>query len=69
MPSKILALCLIAAAMPLSGCIATKLVTAPVKAVGWGLDKVTTSQAEADRKRGAEIRKREKYCRKHPDRC
>lgn len=52
-------------ALPLSGC----LVTAPVKAVGWGVDKVTTSQAEADRKRGAEMRKREKYCRKHPDRC
>lgn len=52
-------------ALPLSAC----LVTAPVKAVGWGVDKVTTSQAEADRKRGAEIRKREKYCRKHPDRC
>jgi hypothetical protein len=52
-------------AVPLSGC----LVTAPVKAAAWGVDKVTTSQAEADRKRGAEIRKREKFCRKHPDRC
>jgi hypothetical protein len=54
-----------AVALPLSAC----LVTAPVKAVGWGVDKVTTSQAEADRKRGAEARKREKFCRKHPDRC
>lgn len=53
------------AVLPLSAC----LVTAPVKAVGWSVDKVTTSQAEADRKRGAEMRKREKYCRKHPDRC
>lgn len=68
MPSKILVLCLAAAVLPMSGCI-TKVVTAPVKAVGWGIDKVTTSQAEADRKRGAEARKRETFCRKHPDRC
>ncbi|MDQ0466854.1 hypothetical protein QO010_004650 [Caulobacter ginsengisoli] len=69
MSSKILVFCLIAAALPMSGCIASKIVTVPVKTVAAGIDAVTTSQKEADEKRGREARKREKYCRKHPDRC
>jgi hypothetical protein len=46
----------------LSGCIArtaVDIVTLPVKVVGAGVDAVTTSQAEADRKRGREIREEE----------
>jgi hypothetical protein len=49
-------------ALLLSGCLArtaVDLVTLPVKAVGAGVDAVTTSQAEADQKRGREIRRRE----------
>lgn len=50
-------------AMPmLGGCIARTaldIATLPVRAVGAGVDAVTTSQAEADEKRGREIRKRE----------
>ena len=56
-------------AIPLSGCLVTKVVTVPVKVVAAGVDAVTTSQKEADEKRGREARKREKFCRKHPDRC
>lgn len=50
------------AAIALQGCIAKAavgLVTLPVRAVGAGVDAVTTSQSEADEKRGREIRKRE----------
>ncbi len=46
--------------LSLSGCVARaayNVVTAPVKAVGWTADKLTTSQAEADEKRGRELRK------------
>lgn len=49
-------------AFALSGCIAStalQLVTLPVKAAGAAVDAVTTSQSEADEKRGREIRKRE----------
>jgi hypothetical protein len=53
-------------AVLLSGCTAMDVVTLPVKvaktgvdAVGAGVDAVTTSQAEADQKRGREIRRRE----------
>jgi hypothetical protein len=56
-------------ALALSGCIARTaldVATLPVKvaktgvdAVGAGVDAVTTSQSEADQKRGREIRKRE----------
>ena len=38
---------------------AVDVVTLPVKAVGAGVDAVTTSQSEADQKRGREIRKEE----------
>lgn len=46
----------------LSGCIvrtAADVVTAPVKIVGAGVDATTTSQSEADEKRGRELRERE----------
>lgn len=50
-------------AMPLtSGCVAKTLVdvaTAPVRVVGKGVDLATTSQSEADEKRGRALRKRE----------
>lgn len=45
-----------------SGCIArtaVDIVTLPVRAVGAGVDAVTTSQEEADRNRGREMRKAE----------
>ena len=50
----------------LSGCVvaqvadtAVDVVTLPVKAVSAGVDAATTSQSEADEKRGREIRKAE----------
>lgn len=46
----------------LSACIAKTavgVVTAPVRIVGGGVDALTTSQSEADEKRGREMRKRE----------
>jgi hypothetical protein len=48
--------------LTLGGCVvrtAVDIVTLPVKAVGAGVDAVTTSQSEADEKRGREIRKQE----------
>jgi len=39
-------------------------VTAPVHAAGWTVDKMTTSQAEADRNRGRRERKAEERQRK-----
>lgn len=53
---------LVAAPLILSGCIArtaVDLVTLPVKVVGAGVDAVTTSQAEADQRRGRELREAE----------
>lgn len=53
---------LILAPVLLSGCLArtaVDLVTLPVKAVGAGVDAVTTSQAEADQRRGRELREEE----------
>lgn len=50
----------------LSGCVvgtiastAVDIATLPVKVAGAGVDAVTTSQAEADQKRGRELRKEE----------
>jgi len=50
----------------LTGCVvgtvastAVDVVTLPVKAVSAGVDAVTTSQAEADQKRGRELRREE----------
>ena len=52
--------------LALGGCIvgtvastAVDVVTLPVKAVSAGVDAATTSQSEADQKRGREIRKQE----------
>ncbi|WP_394730240.1 hypothetical protein [Altererythrobacter sp. GH1-8] len=50
------------AALVLSGCIAraaADIVSAPVKVASKTADLATTSQSEADEKRGREIRKRE----------
>lgn len=49
---------------PLAGCMsvartAVDVVTLPVKAVGAGIDAATTSQSEADEKRGRALRKAE----------
>jgi hypothetical protein len=61
---RILAVLLLAPA--LSGCVVSTLastavdvVTLPVRAVGAGVDAVTTSQSEADQKRGREVREQE----------
>jgi hypothetical protein len=54
---------LFAAALPLvlGGCISTvaDVVTAPVRVVSGAVDMATTSQSEADEKRGRELRQRE----------
>ena len=50
------------AAFALQGCLAktaVDVVTLPVKVASSGVDMATTSQAEADQKRGREIRQRE----------
>ena len=50
------------AALLLSGCLARSaldVVTLPVKVASKGVDLATTSQSEADQKRGREIRQRE----------
>ena len=48
-------------ALTLGGCVSTlvDVATAPVKVVSKGVDLATTSQSEADEKRGREIRRRE----------
>ncbi|WP_313536055.1 hypothetical protein [Sphingomonas sp.] len=65
------------------GCLvktAANVVTLPVRAGGQAVDWATTSQDEADRnygrkmrakeeREGREQRKRDKECRKHPERC
>jgi len=72
---------LILAAFPLlAGCVvgtvaktAVDVVTLPVKVASAGVDAVTTSQSEADEKRGREIRKEEerrgKEARLAEERC
>lgn len=58
---------LAALAVLLNGCIArtaVDIVTLPVKAVGAGVDAVTTSESEADEKRGRELRKQEERDRR-----
>ncbi|UYV16258.1 hypothetical protein [Porphyrobacter sp. ULC335] len=55
-------LALSVAALALQGCLAraaVDVVTLPVRAVSKGVDVATTSQSEADEKRGRDIRKRE----------
>lgn len=58
MPSVLLTL---ATAPLLGGCVSTvaKVATAPVRVAGKGVDMMTTSQSEADEKRGRELRRRE----------
>jgi hypothetical protein len=59
MRRAIIVLCL---PLALGGCLAraaVDVVTLPVKAVGQGVDWMTTSQDEADRNRGRELRKQE----------
>ena len=60
---RAIALLLLApAALALGGCLAKTaldVATLPVKAASKGVDLATTSQSEADQKRGREIRKRE----------
>ena len=58
---RLLFVCLPLATLPLSACLGTvaDVVTAPVKVASKGVDLATTSQSEADEKRGREIRKRE----------
>lgn len=57
--------------LALNGCVvgtlagtAVDVVTLPVKVASAGVDAVTTSQSEADEKRGREMRKAEARCRK-----
>ena len=57
---------LVPLALLLGGCVvqraaetAVSVVSIPVRAVGAGVDAVTTSQAEADQRRGREVREEE----------
>jgi flagellar biosynthesis component FlhA len=52
---------IVAGSLALAGCVRTvaNVVTFPVKAASQGVDWATTSQDEADRNRGREIRKQE----------
>lgn len=53
---------LLLASLPLGGCVAKTafdVATAPVRVAGKAVDLATTSQSEADEKRGRELRKRE----------
>lgn len=59
-------LALLAAGLSLSGCVvgqiaetAVDVATLPVKVASAGVDAATTSQSEADEKRGRELRKRD----------
>ena len=51
----------------LTGCVSTAVavVKAPFQVAGWGVDKLTTSQSEADRNRGRRERKAEEEAVKH----
>ena len=54
------------AAFALQGCLARTaldVVTLPVKVASAGVDAATTSQSEADDKRGRELRRAEARCR------
>ena len=59
---RILPIAALAAPLLLGGCLAKTaldVATAPVRIASKGVDLATTSQSEADEKRGREIRKRE----------
>jgi len=59
-------LAVLALLLPLTGCVSTAshIVMAPVHAASWTVDKMTTSQSEADRNRGRRDRKAEEKQRK-----
>jgi hypothetical protein len=69
---------LLALPLLLSACLArtaVDIVTLPVRAASAGIDAVTTSQSEADQRRGRQIREEEeregriaRRCERHPDR-
>jgi uncharacterized lipoprotein YajG len=69
---------LLALPLLLSACLAktaVDIVTLPVRAASAGVDAVTTSQSEADQRRGRQIREEEeregriaRRCEQHPDR-
>ena len=62
MPPDMRVILLLTAPRLLGGCIvrtAADIVTLPVKAASAGVDALTTSQAEADQRRGREIREAE----------
>ena len=62
MKRALLCLCVIAAPIMLSGCIArtaANMVAAPVHITSKAVDMATTSQSEADKKRGRAMRKQE----------
>ena len=71
---------ILAAAFLLSGCVvgtiaetAVDVATIPVKVVSYGVDAATTSQSEADEKRGRELRRQDeergKQARAMAERC
>lgn len=61
MTRPLIALALLTVPLAVGGCISTvgKVVTAPVRIAGSAVDMATTSQSEADEKRGREMRKRD----------
>ena len=62
MGHAIRSIAVVAAALALQGCLAKTagdVVTLPVKVASSAVDVATTSQSEADQKRGREIRRRE----------
>ena len=63
---------LVPVALLLPGCIArtaVDIVTLPVKIVSAGVDAATTSQAEADQRRGRQMREEEERLGKLARRC
>ena len=70
---------LLSVAVLLPGCLArtaVEVATLPVKVVSAGVDAATTSQAEADRRRGRELREEEerlgrlaRRCERRPERA
>ena len=66
------ALLALACGFAVSGCIArtaVDIVTLPVKVVSAGVDAATTSQAEADQRRGRQIREEEERLGRLARRC
>lgn len=61
-PPVLVSISTLGLALILQGCVvrtAADIVTAPVKVVGGAVDMVTTSQSEADEKRGRQLRKQD----------